>query len=207
MTGNLVGSIRIICKVKVAKIIPIRNPRPLPQPPSWKYISNFFSWTEMPTYLTLIQVSDQGHFGYLVSAPTSMLPQWWTLWCTHFLCLQERQASPMWVITGITSSLRGLCETTPTHQLCPRHRHLPKLSIHSLFWITVHTFWVCKAVIIPHMSMDCQYKISSCGHGTWAVFQTHKYINEWRIRMFRPIGMDPRIKGVIRRPRIVSITW
>ena len=25
--------------------------------------------------------------------------------------------------------------------------------------------------------------------------------------MFRPTDMDPRIKGVIRRPRIVSITW
>ena len=48
---------------------------------------------------------------------------------------------------------------------------------------------------------------SSCGHGTKAVIQNHKSINEWRIRMFRPTDMDPRRKGVIRRPRIVSITW
>ena len=43
---------------------------------------------------------------------------------------------------------------------------------------------------------------SSCGHGTKAVIQNHKSINEWRIRMFRPTDMDPRTKGVIRRPRI-----
>ena len=49
--------------------------------------------------------------------------------------------------------------------------------------------------------------VSSCGHGTKAVIQNHKSINEWRIRMFRPTDMDPRTKGVIRRPRIVSITW
>ena len=42
---------------------------------------------------------------------------------------------------------------------------------------------------------------SSCGHGTKAVIQNHKSINEWRIRMFRPTDMDPRTKGVIRRPR------
>ena len=48
---------------------------------------------------------------------------------------------------------------------------------------------------------------SSCRCGTQAMFQTHKSVNECRIEMFRPIEMDPRIKGVIRRPRIVSITW
>ena len=47
---------------------------------------------------------------------------------------------------------------------------------------------------------------SSCGNGTQATIQTHKSVNERRIRMFRPTDMDPRIKGVrIRRPRIVSI--
>ena len=30
-----------------------------------------------------------------------------------------------------------------------------------------------------------------------AVIQTQKSIYEWRIRMFRPTDMDPRIKGVI----------
>ena len=36
---------------------------------------------------------------------------------------------------------------------------------------------------------------SSCGHGTKAVIQNHKSINEWRIRMFRPTDMDPRTRG------------
>ena len=43
---------------------------------------------------------------------------------------------------------------------------------------------------------------SSCGHGTKAVIQNHKSINEWRIRMFRPTDMDPRTKGVIRCVRV-----
>ena len=51
------------------------------------------------------------------------------------------------------------------------------------------------------------YFTSSCGNGTKAIIQTRKSVNKWRIRMFRPTDMDPRIKGVIRRPRIVSITW
>ena len=48
--------------------------------------------------------------------------------------------------------------------------------------------------------------VSSCGHGTQAINQSHKSVNEWRIRMFISTDMDPRIKDVIRRPRIVSIT-
>ena len=48
---------------------------------------------------------------------------------------------------------------------------------------------------------------SSCGHGTQAIIQIHKSVNEWWIRMFRPTDMDSRIKGVIRHPQIVSITW
>ena len=47
----------------------------------------------------------------------------------------------------------------------------------------------------------------SCGHGTQAIIQTPNSVNERQIRMFRPTGMDHRIKGVIRRPRIVTITW
>ena len=39
---------------------------------------------------------------------------------------------------------------------------------------------------------------------TQAVIQTHKSVNESRIRMFRPTDIDPRIKGAITRPRIVS---
>ena len=47
-------------------------------------------------------------------------------------------------------------------------------------------------------------KISS-GHGIQAVIQTHKSVNEWRIRMYRPTYMDPRIKCVIGRPRIKAL--
>ena len=43
------------------------------------------------------------------------------------------------------------------------------------------------------------YSTSSCGHGTKAVIQNHKSINERRIRMPRPTDMDPRTKGAIRR--------
>ena len=58
----------------------------------------------------------------------------------------------------------------------------------------------------PTMTNPDEVK-GSCGHGIKAVIQNHKSINERRIRMFRPTDMDPRTKGVIRRPRIVSITW
>ena len=67
-----------------------------------------------------------------------------------------------------------------------------------------------KILIFPNCTGFLNFtriRTSSCGHGTKAVIQTHKSINEWRIRMFRPTDMDPRIKGVIRHPRIVSITW
>ena len=65
-TGNIVGSIGVTCRSKVAKILPIRNPRWLyhdfrskiaiiivigsPRwPPSWKPIFLFFFWTKRPT--------------------------------------------------------------------------------------------------------------------------------------------------------------
>ena len=38
----------------------------------------------------------------------------------------------------------------------------------------------------------------SGGHGTQAINQSHKSVNEWRIKMFRPTDMDPRIKGEMR---------
>ena len=44
LTPNLLGSIRVTCRSKVAKIVPIGNPR---WPPSWKSIFRFF-WTERP---------------------------------------------------------------------------------------------------------------------------------------------------------------
>ena len=72
--------------------------------------------------------------------------------------------------------------------------------------ITDNCFFCFKSLAILHLQITVR-AISSCGHGTKAVIQNHNSINEWRIRMFRPTDMDPRTKGVIRRPRIVSITW
>ena len=48
LTPNLLGSIRVTCRSKIAKIVPIWNPRWPPWPPSWKSIFRFFSWTERP---------------------------------------------------------------------------------------------------------------------------------------------------------------
>ena len=88
-------------------------------------------------------------------------------------------------------------------------------------WGTVITFhapcvcWHIKRHFVPellrfvlfsHMA-PVVWLWSSCDHGTQAINQSHKSVNEWRIRMFRLTDMDPRIKGVIRRTRIVSITW
>ena len=39
----------------------------------------------------------------------------------------------------------------------------------------------------------------SCGHGTQAINQSPKSVNEWRIRMFIPTDMDSRKKGVVMR--------
>ena len=44
-TRYLVGSIGVTCTSKIAKIVPIENPR---WPPSWKSIFCFFSWTQRP---------------------------------------------------------------------------------------------------------------------------------------------------------------
>ena len=48
LTWDLVGSTWVICRSKIAKIVPIWNPRWPTRPPSWKYILSFFSWTERP---------------------------------------------------------------------------------------------------------------------------------------------------------------
>ena len=49
-------------------------------------------------------------------------------------------------------------------------------------------------------------KIQVCDQRTESTIQSHKAISKRQIRMFRLTDMDPQ-KGVIRRPRIVSITW
>ena len=50
LTPNLVWSIRMIYRSKIAKIVPIGNPR---WPPSWKWIFHFFFLTERPIDLKL----------------------------------------------------------------------------------------------------------------------------------------------------------
>ena len=46
LTPNLLGSIGVTCRSKIAKIVPIGNQRWRPWQPSWKSIFCFFSWTE-----------------------------------------------------------------------------------------------------------------------------------------------------------------
>ena len=50
LTRNLVGSIRVTCWSKIAKIVPIRHPRWRQWWPSWKSMYGFFSWSERPIY-------------------------------------------------------------------------------------------------------------------------------------------------------------
>ena len=53
LTWNLVGSIRVASRSKIAKIVPIRNQRWPPWLPSRKFILGFFSWTKRPIALKL----------------------------------------------------------------------------------------------------------------------------------------------------------
>ena len=46
LTLNMVGSIRVTYRSKIAKIVPVGNPRWPPWQPSWKSTFCFFSWTE-----------------------------------------------------------------------------------------------------------------------------------------------------------------
>ena len=46
LTPNMVGSIGVTYRSKIAKIAPIGNPRWPPWQPSWKSTFCFFSWTE-----------------------------------------------------------------------------------------------------------------------------------------------------------------
>ena len=57
--SNLIWSIEVTCRSKVAKLVLIGNPR---WRPSWKSILNFFSWTERPidSNLSVNLVSDTG---------------------------------------------------------------------------------------------------------------------------------------------------
>ena len=53
MDSKLVGSIGVTFRSKIAKIVPIGNPRWPPWPPSWKSIFRFFAWTQNPIDLKL----------------------------------------------------------------------------------------------------------------------------------------------------------
>ena len=46
LTRNLVGSIGVTCRSKIAHIVAIGNPKLWLWRPSWKSVLNFFSWTE-----------------------------------------------------------------------------------------------------------------------------------------------------------------
>ena len=48
LTPNLLGSIGVTCRSKMAKIVLIGNPRWPPWQPSWKSIFCLLSWTERP---------------------------------------------------------------------------------------------------------------------------------------------------------------
>ena len=48
LTPNMLGSIGVTCRSKIAKIVPIGNPSWPPLWPSWKSIFRFFSWTKRP---------------------------------------------------------------------------------------------------------------------------------------------------------------
>ena len=50
---KLVGSIEVTYRSKIAKLVPIENPRWQPWRPSWKSIFRFFTWTERPVDLEL----------------------------------------------------------------------------------------------------------------------------------------------------------
>ena len=62
------------------------------------------------------------------------------------------------------------------------------------FRIDAHYRYMCDNVMCGLRKPDAFGRFS-------VIIQTHKSVNEWRIRTFRPTDMDPRIKGVIRRPR------
>ena len=53
LTLNLVGSVRVTCRSKIAKIVLMGNPKWLPWWPSCKSIFLFFSQTKRPTDLKL----------------------------------------------------------------------------------------------------------------------------------------------------------
>ena len=53
LTWNLVESIMVICRSKIAKIVPVGNPSWPRCWPSWKSIFQFFSWTKKPIDLKL----------------------------------------------------------------------------------------------------------------------------------------------------------
>ena len=48
LTPSLLGSIGMTCRSKIAKILPIGNPKWPPQQPYWKSIFRFFSYTQKP---------------------------------------------------------------------------------------------------------------------------------------------------------------
>ena len=57
LTWNLVGSIGVTCRSKIAQTVLIGSPKWRPWQPSWKSILNFFSWTERQLTQSSLEVS------------------------------------------------------------------------------------------------------------------------------------------------------
>ena len=57
LTPNMAGSIRVTYRSKIAKVVPVGDPRWPPWQPSWKSIFGFFTWTERPNLLGSIRVT------------------------------------------------------------------------------------------------------------------------------------------------------
>ena len=55
LTLNLVGSIWVTSRSKIAKLVQIGNSRWPPWPPSWESIFHFFSWTKRPVDSKLVR--------------------------------------------------------------------------------------------------------------------------------------------------------
>ena len=87
LTPNLLGSIRMTCRSKIAKIVPIGNPRWPPWPPSWKFIFRFYSWTDgqlTPNFVGGIGVTYRSKIAKIVPIGNPRWPPWQPSWKSIF---------------------------------------------------------------------------------------------------------------------------
>ena len=82
LTRYLVGSIRVTCRSKIAKILPIGNPR---WPPSWKSIFRFFSRNQLtPNLLGSIRATCRSNKVKIMSVGNPRWPPWQPSWKSIF---------------------------------------------------------------------------------------------------------------------------